>query len=225
MSEYVISPQKQAEIPVKGSDKAFPVRRVYCIGRNYVAHVEEMGGSADRDPPLFFQKPADAVVSSGSIIPYPGKTKDFHYEVELVMALGSGGSNIPESEALDHVWGYAVGLDMTRRDIQGGGFPWEIAKAFDRSFPVGPITPVSETGKIEKGKIKLKVNGETQQDSDVSLLIWRMPEIISRLSEYFELCPGDVILTGTPSGVGPVVPGDKLVATFEGLEPLEVSIN
>ncbi len=224
MTEFVIPAPEPAAIPVKGSDKFFPVRRIYCIGRNYVAHVEEMGGSADRDPPLFFQKPSDAVVTSGSTIPYPGVTKDFHHEVELVIAIGKGGKNIPEDEALDHVWGYAVGLDMTRRDIQGGGLPWEIAKSFDHSFPVGPLTPVTETGLIEKGRICLTVNGETRQESDVSLLIWKMPEIISRLSEYFELFPGDIILTGTPHGVGPVVKGDKLVATFDGLEPLEVTI-
>jgi fumarylpyruvate hydrolase len=224
MSSYVIDAPKPATIPVVGSDKSFPVRRIYCIGRNYVAHVEEMGGDADRDPPLFFQKPTDAVVNSGATIPYPTKTADFHHEVELVLALGKGGRNIPEAEAQSHIWGYAVGLDMTRRDIQGGGLPWEIAKSFDYSFPVGAITPTSQTGIIDKGRIELTVNGKTVQESDVSLLIWRIPEIIARLSEFFELHPGDIILTGTPHGVGPVVPGDKLVSTFEGLSPLEVTI-
>lgn len=224
MSSYVIDAPKTAAIPVAGSDKSFPVRRIYCIGRNYVAHVEEMGGDAERDPPLFFQKPADAVVASGATIPYPSQTKDFHHEVELVLAIGKGGRNIPETEAESHIWGYAVGLDMTRRDIQGGGLPWEIAKSFDHSFPVGAITPAATTGKIGKGRIELKVNGKTTQESDVSLLIWRIPEIISRLSSYFELYPGDIILTGTPSGVGPVVPGDKLSASFAGLTPLEVTI-
>jgi fumarylpyruvate hydrolase len=224
MSSYVIDAPKPATIPVAGSDKAFPVRRIYCIGRNYVAHVEEMGGDADRDPPLFFQKPTDAVVNSGATIPYPTKTSNYHHEVELVLAVGKGGRNIPADEAESHIWGYAVGLDMTRRDIQGGGLPWEVAKSFDNSFPVGAITPVSATGKIDKGRIELKVNDKVVQESDVSLLIWRIPEIISRLSEFFELHPGDIILTGTPHGVGPVVQGDKLVATFEGLAPLEVSI-
>ncbi|MCF6367249.1 fumarylacetoacetate hydrolase family protein [Rhizobium halophilum] len=224
MSSYVIDAPKPAIIPVVGSDQSFPVRRIYCIGRNYVAHVEEMGGDADRDPPLFFQKPTDAVVNSGATIPYPTKTADFHHEVELVLALGKGGRNISEADAQSHIWGYGVGLDMTRRDIQGGGLPWEIAKSFDNSFPVGAITPASQTGIIDKGRIKLTVNGKTVQESDVSLLIWRIPEIIARLSEFFELHPGDIILTGTPHGVGPVVPGDKLVATFEGLSPLEVTI-
>lgn len=224
MSSYVIDPPKQAVIPVAGSDKSFPVRRIYCIGRNYVAHVEEMGGDADRDPPLFFAKPTDAVVLDGATIPYPSKTKNYHYEVELVLAIGTGGRNIAPEDAEGHIWGYAVGLDMTRRDLQGSGQPWEIAKSFDHSFPVGALTPVSETGKLNSGKIELTVNGETKQVSDVSLLIWRIPEIISRLSELFELQPGDIILTGTPHGVGPVVPGDKLVATFEGLTPLTVTI-
>ncbi|MCV3738823.1 fumarylacetoacetate hydrolase family protein [Rhizobium sp. TRM96647] len=224
MSSHVIDAPKAATIPVVGSDRTFPVRRIYCIGRNYVAHVEEMGGDADRDPPLFFQKPTDAVVNSGATIPYPTKTSNYHHEVELVLAIGKGGRNIPEAEAESHIWGYAVGLDMTRRDIQGGGLPWEIAKSFDHSFPVGAITPVSETGRIDKGRIELKVNGKVTQESDISLLIWRIPEIISRLSEFFELQPGDVILTGTPHGVGPVVQGDTLAATFAGLAPLEITI-
>jgi fumarylpyruvate hydrolase len=224
MSNHVIDLPKAAAIPVVGSDKTFPVRRIYCIGRNYVAHVEEMGGDADRDPPLFFQKPTDAVVTSGATIPYPTKTSNYHHEVELVVAIGKGGRNIPEAEAESHIWGYAVGLDMTRRDIQGGGLPWEIAKSFDHSFPVGAITPISETGRIDKGRIELKVNGKVTQESDISLLIWRIPEIISRLSEFFELQPGDVILTGTPHGVGPVVQGDTLAATFAGLAPLHVTV-
>lgn len=224
MSSHVIDPPKAATIPVVGSDKTFPVRRIYCIGRNYVAHVEEMGGDADRDPPLFFQKPTDAVVNSGSTIPYPTKTVNYHHEVELVLAIGKGGRNIPEAEAESHIWGYAVGLDMTRRDIQGGGLPWEIAKSFDHSFPVGAITPASKTGRIDKGRIELKVNGKVTQESDISLLIWRIPEIISRLSEFFELQPGDIILTGTPHGVGPVVQGDRLAATFADLAPLDITI-
>ncbi|MDO5604485.1 MAG: fumarylacetoacetate hydrolase family protein [Paracoccus sp. (in: a-proteobacteria)] len=224
MSEFVIDPPEQVTIPVAGSDKVFPVRRIYCIGRNYVAHVEEMGGDADRDPPLFFEKPTDAVVLDGMSIPYPPKTSDYHHEVELVLAIGKGGRNIGPEAAEDHIWGYAVGLDMTRRDLQGKGQPWEIAKSFDNSFPVGALTPVSEIGKLSSGKIELTVNGQTRQESDISLLIWRIPEIISRLSELFELVPGDVILTGTPHGVGPVVPGDELVATFDGLTPLKVRI-
>lgn len=225
MSDFVIDPPKQATIPVAGSDKLFPVRRIYCIGRNYVAHVEEMGGDAERDAPLFFEKPTDAVVLDGASIAYPPKTSDYHHEVELVLAIGKGGRNIRPEDAEDHIWGYAVGLDMTRRDLQGKGQPWEIAKSFDQSFPVGAITPASEAGKLSSGKIALTVNGEIRQESDISLLIWRIPEIISRLSELFELMPGDVILTGTPHGVGPVVPGDELVATFDGLTSLTVRIS
>lgn len=222
---YVIEPPQVTTIPVTGSDKSFPVRRIYCIGRNYVAHVEEMGGKADRDPPIFFQKPTDAIALSGTTIPYPPKTGNYHHEVELVMAVGKGGRNISEADALDHVWGYGVGLDMTRRDLQGGASgPWEVAKSFDQSCPMGALTPKSETGEITEGKITLTVNGKVTQESDVSLLIWKMPEIIARLSEFFELAPGDIIMTGTPHGVGPVVPGDRLVATFDGLASLEVSI-
>lgn len=224
MTADVIDAPERVTIPVTGGTGQFPVRRIYCIGRNYVAHVEEMGGDADRDAPLFFQKPTDAVVSTGATIPYPTKTSDFHHEVELVLAIGRGGRNISVDKAEEHIWGYAVGLDMTRRDIQGGGLPWEIAKSFDHSFPVGPITPVEKTGKLSEGRIELTVNGKVTQESDISLLIWRIPEIISRLSEYFELMPGDIILTGTPHGVGPVKPGDTLVARFDGLEPLEVTI-
>jgi fumarylpyruvate hydrolase len=220
----VIPAPERVTIAVRGSEDRFPVRRIYCVGRNYAAHVEEMGGSVERDAPIFFQKPTDAVVASGGTIAYPTMTGNFHYEVELVMAIGRGGRSIPEASALEHVWGYAVGLDMTRRDIQGGGKPWEIGKSFDQSFPVGALSPASEVGHLTKGAIKLTVNGETKQESDLGLLIWKLPEIIARLSEYFELRPGDVILTGTPHGVGPVVPGDKLVGTIEGLAPLEIAI-
>jgi fumarylpyruvate hydrolase len=221
---FVIPPPERASLAVTGTDKRFPVRRIYCVGRNYVAHVEEMGGSADRDPPIFFQKPTDSVVPSGATIPYPSMTENFHYEVELVLALGRGGRSIPEPEALDHVWGYGVGLDMTRRDIQGGGKPWEIAKSFDMACPCGPITPASEVGHVTAGRIALTVNGETRQESDVSLLIWKLPEVIARLSQYFELQPGDIILSGTPHGVGPVKPGDRLVGTIDKLAPLEIVI-
>jgi len=221
---FVVTRPDVVSLPVVGSDKRFPVRRIYCVGRNYVAHVEEMGGSADRDPPIFFQKPTDAIVQSGTTIPYATVTKDFHYELELVMALKSGGYNIPEESALDHVYGYGVGIDMTRRDIQGGGRPWEIAKSFDQSCPCGAITPVEQSGHVTKGKIKLTVNGETRQESDVSLLIWSLPEIIAKLSEFYELKAGDIILTGTPHGVGPVKTGDELVGTIDGLETLSVKI-
>ncbi len=223
-SDYVIAAPRQASVPVERSDKLFPVRRIYCVGRNYVAHVEEMGGHADRDPPIFFQKPADAVVRSGTTIPYPPMTENYHFEVELLMALHSGGANIAEANALDHVWGYGVGIDMTRRDIQGNGKPWEIGKSFDQSCPCGALSPVGTRGHVTAGRISLTVNGETRQDSDISLLIWKLPEIIARLSQYFELQAGDLILTGTPHGVGPVVAGDRIVGTIEGLAPVEIAI-
>lgn len=221
---YVIDAPEQASLAVSGSKDRFPVRRIYCVGRNYVAHVREMGGNEERDPPIFFQKPADAVVESGSTIPYATITENFHHEMEMVVALKSGGYNIAESDALDHIWGYGTGLDMTRRDIQGNGKPWEIAKSFDQSCPCGPLSPVDKVGHISKGAIKLTVNGETKQESDIELLIWRVPEIIANLSTLFELKAGDIILTGTPHGVGPVQPGDELVGTIDGLEPLTVKI-
>ena len=221
---YVVEAPQQVSLPVVGKAERFPVRRIYCVGRNYVAHVREMGGNEDRDPPIFFQKPTDAIVQDGATIHYATMTKDFHHEMELAVVLKSGGYNIPESEALDHVYGYGVGLDMTRRDIQGSGRPWEIAKSFDQSCPCGPITPVEKVGHVSSGNIKLTVNGEARQDSDISLLIWKVPEIIANLSTYFELHAGDVILTGTPHGVGPVVPGDELVGTIAGLEPLTIRI-
>jgi fumarylpyruvate hydrolase len=221
---YVIDAPEQPSLAVSGSKDRFPVRRIYCVGRNYVAHVREMGGNEERDPPIFFQKPADAVVESGSTIPYATITENFHHEMEMVVALKSGGYNIAESDALNHIWGYGTGLDMTRRDIQGNGKPWEIAKSFDQSCPCGPLSPVDKVGHISKGAIKLTVNGETKQESDIELLIWRVPEIIANLSTLFELKAGDIILTGTPHGVGPVQPGDELVGTINGLEPLTVKI-
>ncbi len=223
MSDFVVEPAPTVSIPVEGGGR-FPVRRVYCVGRNYVAHVREMGGSEDRDPPLFFQKPADSVVLDGGTVPYPTQTEDFHFEVELVLALKSGGLNIPQDRALDHIYGYSVGIDMTRRDIQGKGRPWEIAKSFDHSFPCGALVPVERSGHIDKGEIKLTVGGETRQESDVDLLIWKVPEIIANLSTFFELKAGDVILTGTPHGVGPVVPGDRIEASVAGLPKLSVTI-
>jgi fumarylpyruvate hydrolase len=222
--DYVIQPPERPSLEVVGSEARFPVRRIHCVGRNYAAHVEEMGGSIERNPPIFFQKPADAVVASGATIPYPGMTDNFHHEVELVLAIGTAGRDLAEDRALDHVWGYGVGLDMTRRDIQGGGRPWEIAKAFDHSCPCGPLSPASGVGHVTSGRIALSVNGEVRQESELGLLIWKLPEIVARLSRYYALHPGDLILTGTPDGVGPVRPGDRLVATIDGLAPLEVSI-
>lgn len=221
---FAIEAPEQVSLEITGTAERFPVRRIYCVGRNYVAHVREMGGNEDRDPPIFFQKPTDAIVLNDSVVAYPTKTADYHHEMEMVIALKSGGYNISEDDALSHIYGYGVALDMTRRDIQGNGKPWEIAKSFDQSCPCGPITPADKSGHIAGGEIKLTVNGETRQVSDIDLLIWKIPEIIANLSTYFELKPGDIILTGTPHGVGPVKPGDVLVGTIAGLEALTVRI-
>ncbi len=206
----------------------FPVRRVYCVGRNYRAHAIEMGMDPDREAPFFFMKPADNIVPSGSTIDYPSRTSDFQHEIELVVAIGKGGKNIPLDHASDHVFGYAVGLDMTRRDLQmearKSGRPWDMGKGFDQSAPCGKISPVSETGLIQSGEISLKVNSETRQASDVSLLIWNVAEVIADLSTYCELVPGDLIFSGTPEGVGPVLRGDHLVGQIDGLTSLEVFI-
>jgi fumarylpyruvate hydrolase len=225
---YVIPVPEQASLPVAGSDKMFPVRRIYCVGRNYVEHIREMGGDEQRDPPVFFQKPADSIVHDGGVVPYPPNTSDFHYELELVLALKSGGLNIPAARALDCIYGYGIAIDMTRRDRQRdmgkAGLPWEIGKSFDHSCPCGPIYPADSVGHISSGAIRLTVDGQTKQDSDVKLLIWKVPEIIANISTFFELFPGDVILTGTPHGVGPVKPGNVLVGTIDKLGSLTVRI-
>ena len=216
----------QAQLPVVGGG-AFPVRRVYCIGRNYAAHAVEMGHDPDREPPFFFQKNPDSLDASGQF-PYPVKSQDVHHEAELLVALHSGGTDIAAQDALDHVWGYAPCLDMTRRDLQGeakkAGRPWEIGKSFERSAPVGPLHPVSDVGHLSSGKISLTVNGELRQSGDLDQMIWKVPEMISYLSEYFELAAGDVILSGTPSGVGPVVRGDAMEVSIAGLNTLRVDV-
>lgn len=226
MADYVIPAPKIPSIPVSGGGE-FPVRRVYCIGRNYAAHAVEMGHDPDREPPFFFQKNPNNLDSSGEF-PYPPHSSDVHHEVELVIALKSGGTNIALADALTHVWGYAVSLDMTRRDLQGEakklGRPWEIGKAFERSGPVGPLQPVSQVGHPDQGRIELKVNGELRQEGDLNQMIWKVPEMISYLSEYFELQAGDVIMSGTPSGVNAVVRGDTMEASIEGLGSLTVKV-
>lgn len=224
---HAIETPEQTTLPIANSDAVFPVRRVYCIGRNYAAHAIEMGHDPDREDPFFFQKNPDNLDPSGDF-PYPPHSNDVHHEAELAVMLQSGGSNIPVADALDCVFGYAVSLDMTRRDLQGTqkklGRPWEIGKAFERSAPVGPIYPVSEIGHPDKGAITLDVNGERRQTGDLNQMIWKVPEMISYLSEYFELAAGDVILSGTPSGVGPVERGDLMEVSIEGLEPLLVRV-
>ena len=225
--EYVISPPEAVSLPIVGESKRFPVRRIYCVGRNYVAHIREMGGD-ERDLPFYFTKPADAIVQNGGTMDYPPQTSNMHYEIELVVAIGKGGKNIAEADALNHIYGYAVGLDMTRRDVQIAlrekGRPWDMGKAFDQSAPCAEIHPVSQVGHISKGDIWLKVNGETKQNSDLELMIWNVPETIANLSGLVELAPGDLIFTGTPDGVGPVVSGDKMHGHVEGLTDLNISV-
>jgi len=227
MPDYVIEKPGIVAIPVAGTDALFPVRRVYCIGRNYAAHAIEMGHDPVREPPFFFQKNPDNLDPSGRF-PYPPATSDVHHEVELAVALKSGGTNIARGDALDHVYGYGVALDMTRRDLQGEakklGRPWEIGKAFERSAPVGPLVPATAVGHPDSGRIALRVNGEVRQEGDLNQMIWKVPEMIACLSEYFELAAGDVILSGTPAGVGPVIPGDRLEATIEGIGTLHVAV-
>lgn len=213
--------------PIAGSEAAFPVRRVYCIGRNYAAHAIEMGHDPDREPPFFFQKNPDNLEFSGKF-PYPSQTSDVHHEIEMVVALAEGGVEIPVERALEHVFGYAVGLDMTRRDLQGiakeMGRPWEIGKAFEHSAPMGPIVRAAEIGHPAAGRVVLEVNGVVRQAGNLDQMIWKVPEMIAYLSEYFELAAGDVIMTGTPSGVGPVVRGDVLKAQVEGVGELTVEV-
>jgi fumarylpyruvate hydrolase len=225
---YVIPAPAIPALDVKGTDKKFPVRRIYCIGRNYAEHAREMGHDPDREPPFFFQKPADAMLINGGDFPYPPKTKDVHYEIELVVALGKGGSNIDAAKALDYIYGYAVGIDMTRRDLQGEakkmGRPWETGKAFEKSAPCSAVVPASEIGHPAKGSIWMTVNGEPRQKGDLTQLIWKIPESISYLSGLFTLAPGDLIFTGTPAGVGALKKGDVLKGGVEGVGEIEVRV-
>ena len=219
-------------VPIAGSSQVFPIRRIYCIGRNYAAHAREMGSDPTREPPFFFQKPTDAIqnVAPGTVAdhPYPPLTKNYHYEVELVAALHRGGKNVPVDRALDLVFGYALGLDMTRRDLQRAmgdeKKPWEIGKSFDRSAPIGPIHPVSQTGHYRQASIWLKVNGKIRQNANLNQMIWNVAEQISRLSQAFELFPGDIIYSGTPENVGPVVRGDVIDCHIDGLPDLSIRI-
>jgi fumarylpyruvate hydrolase len=226
-NNYVIPPPPQTAIAVAGTGKSFPVRRLWCVGRNYVEHIKEMGNDV-REPPFFFAKPADAIVADGGTVPYPSLTKDMHHEVELVVALKSGGRNIKAERALDCIYGYGVGIDLTRRDLQIASRdikrPWEIGKAFDHSAPCGALKPASEIGHPSKCRITLSVNGKLRQDGDLNQMIWNVPEIISKLSEMVELAPGDIIMTGTPSGVAATVAGDKIACEVEGVGKLAVTI-
>ena len=227
MTKLAIQAPPAVTLPIAGSDELFPVRRVYCIGRNYAAHAIEMGHDPDREPPFFFQKNPDNLDTSGEF-PYPPKTSDVHYEIEMAVVLKTGGQNIPVSDALNHVFGYALSLDMTRRDLQGeqkkAGRPWEIGKAFERSAPIGKIHTVEEVGHLDTGRVELQVNGEIKQEGDLNQMIWKVPEMISYLSDYFELAAGDVILSGTPAGVGPIVKGDVMQVSVEGLGSMSIPV-
>lgn len=229
---YVIPAPALPALPVAGSSDLFPVRRVYCVGRNYAAHAREMGGDPTREPPFFFMKPADALqpVPNGTTVdhPYPQKTGNYHFEIELVAALAKGGRDIPVEQALDHVFGYAVGLDMTRRDLQDEAKqlrrPWELGKGGDYSGPVGPLIPASQIGHPKAGAISLTVDGTARQKADLSDMIWSVAEQISYLSSYFELAPGDVIFAGTPEGVGAVTRGQTMVGAIEGLGEIRLRV-
>jgi fumarylpyruvate hydrolase len=225
--EYVFAAPPQASIAVANEAARVPVRRIFCVGRNYAAHAREMGMD-DRDPPFFFTKPADAVVDDKQTIPYPPDTDDLNHEAELVAVIGKGGTNIAIEDSLGHVWGYAVGNDLTRRDIQirarDQGRPWDLGKGFDRSAVIGPVHRVSEVGHPSEGSIRLAVNGEIRQDGNLNEMIWKLPEMITILSRSVELKPGDLIMTGTPAGIGPLVPGDICVITIAGLGDLTTTI-
>ncbi len=224
---FVIPAPPPTSVEVTGTDDRFPVRRIYCIGRNYLAHRKEMGHD-DRKPPFYFQKPADALLETGGEFPYPSQSENVHFEIELVVAIAKGGVNISIEDALDHVYGYGLGIDMTRRDIQSkakqDGKPWESAKSFDHSAPISPIRPVSEIGHPDSGRIWLAVNGEVRQDSDLNLQIWNVQEGISHLSKLYQVAPGDLIYTGTPDGVGPINPGDLITAGIDGIGELEIKV-
>lgn len=214
-------------LPVVGGG-SFPVRRVYCVGRNYVSHIREMKEADERAPPFFFQKPRDAIIGDGAVVPYPPDTKDFQYEVELVAAIGRDGRDIPVASALDHVWGYAVGIDLTRRDRQRDArdlqLPWEAGKSFDHSAPCGPVYPADKVGHPISGAITLAVNGAERQRGDLKEMIWNVAEIVAQLSRQMTLRIGDLIMTGTPAGVGPVLPGDKITAAIDGLDTLAIAV-
>ena len=225
---YVLPPPPQASVAVASSADRFAVRRIFCVGRNYAAHAREMGKDPDREPPFFFMKPADTLVESGGTIPYPPETRELHYEMEMVVALGKGGFKVLREAALDLVFGYGCGIDLTRRDLQQKakdmGRPWDFGKGFDRSAPCAAIHPVADVGHPAKGRIWLSVNGAVKQDADLSELIWPIPDVISILSHSMRLAPGDLIYSGTPAGVGAVKPGDKIAGGVAGLSDIALGI-
>lgn len=218
----------QPSVAIEGRPERFPVHRIYCVGRNYAEHAREMGHNPDREPPFFFMKPADAVVGDGNSVHYPPATLNLHYEMELVVAIGKAGANIGQQRAASHIWGYGVGIDLTRRDLQQNaknmGRPWDAGKGFDESAPISPLQPVEQIGHPQAGRIWLEVNGQIKQDSDISKLIWSVPEIIEHLSGLFTLMPGDLIYTGTPAGVGPVVAGDLIKGGVDGVASITIQL-
>lgn len=224
-AEYAVPAAPRPTVQVVGSALCFPVRRIFCVARNYPEHAREMGMGDGRAPPFFFTKPADAVIASGSDVPYPPRTANLHHEIELVVALGAGGRSIGIDTALSLVFGYAVGNDLTRRDVQAAakeqGRPWDVAKGFDHAAPITPIVPVALADHPTSGRIWLEVNGMPRQQGDLSDMIWSVPEVIAELSTWFELAPGDLVFTGTPAGVGPLVPGDLVQGGVEGVGVLE----
>ena len=221
---YIFAPVPQSTLPISGRDDLFPIHRIYCVGRNYEDHVVEMGGVPGREPPFFFSKPADAAMHDPSTVPFPTITENLHHEMEFVIAIGEGGKDVSVENALDHVFGYAAGVDMTRRDLQAAakklGRPWSMAKGFDYSAPMSAINPSSSIGHPESGTVRLSVNGEVRQDGDLNQQIWKVPEIVSNLSTYVELVAGDLIMTGTPAGVGQLFAGDKVEGEIGGVGTL-----
>ena len=227
MFDYVIPTPIRPSLPVRGTSERFPVRRIYCIGRNYADHAIEMGHDPEREPPFFFQKNAENIDSSGEF-PYPPETNDVHFEVEMIVALKSGGTNIERAEAMQLVFGYGVGLDMTRRDLQGEmkklGRPWEIGKAFERSAPMGPLVSINETGQLDSGVISLSVDGTVRQNGDLNQMIWKVPEQIAYLSRFYDIAAGDLIMSGTPAGVGSIHKGEIMECRVDGLDPFVVKV-
>lgn len=228
MSSYVIQAPAQPSLAVAGSEQRFPIRRVFCVGRNYGAHAREMGSDPNREPPFFFTKPADAVVPASGAVPYPSATQDLHHEVELVVALGAGGADVDPAQALDLVWGYGVGLDLTRRDLQSvakdSGRPWDMAKGFDASAPCSPLAPAASLGHPHDARIWLEVNGAVRQEGNLNEMIWPIPDMIAYLSRLVTLAPGDLIYTGTPAGVGALKPGDQVRGGVDGVAQFALSI-
>lgn len=223
-----IFPLEQVSLPIVGNDKRFPVRRIYCVGRNYLDHIRETAGADEREPPFFFQKPTDAILENGGEFPFPPQSEKVHHEIELVVAIDKGGKEIGTENALDHVYGYTVGIDMTRRDLQGLAKemrrPWEAGKSFDHAAPCSAIVPAADIGHPDSGRIWLAVNGEIRQDGDLAQQIWSVPESIAHLTTLFELAPGDLIMTGTPAGVGSIHPGDKITGGIDGIADIEITV-